>query len=219
MLRVCVDIFYVILKSSHFLESVILFKEIFKIVNVSSKKPHDNHLSRAQVNQVMLLFVWKCSLLDSGLVGFIFIFDMNRTSTQRQKLWDSYPPLIYSMLIASLLAHSWLAISDMVFSGLAQYWVRVKGKLWVSLSNSSISLELCYENIVIITNWQILVKITMFKALNRSLSTNIVGFILQRHIILVFFSFKSVGWSFGALGQTFLVYEMKPISSYTENDD
>ena len=59
----------------------------------------------------------------------------------------------------------------------------------------------------------------MFKALNRSLSTNIVGFILQRHIILVFFSFKSVGWSFGALGQTFLVYEMKPISSYTENDD
>ena len=134
-----------------------------------------------------MLFVWECSLLDSGLAGFIFIFDMNRTSTQRQKLWDSYPPLIYSMLIASLLAHSWLAISDTVFSGLAQYWVRVKGKLWVSLSNSSISLELCYENIVIITNWQILVKITMFKALNRSLSTNIVGFILQRDIILVFF--------------------------------
>lgn len=59
----------------------------------------------------------------------------------------------------------------------------------------------------------------MLKALNRSLSANIVGFILQRDIILVFFLFKSVGWSLGALGQTFLVYEMKRISSYTENDD
>ena len=59
----------------------------------------------------------------------------------------------------------------------------------------------------------------MLKALNRSLSANIVGFILQRDIILVFFLFKSVGWSLGTLGQTFLVYEMKLISSYTENDD
>ena len=153
--------------------------------------------------------------LRTGRLSFNFWHEQNLQSvTKIVRL--VFPSLLFN-LIASLLAHSWLAISGMVFSGLAQHWVRVKGKLWVSLSNSSISLELCCENIVflsflslivIITNCQILVKITMLKALNRSLSANIVGFILQRDIILVFFLFKSVGWSLGALGQTFLVYEM-----------
>ena len=151
MLRVCVDIFYVILKSSHFLESVILFREIFKIVNVSSKKPHDNHLSRAQVNQVMLIIYTKMLIirLRTGRFSFHFWHEQNLQSvTKIVRL--VFPSLLFN-LIASLLAHSWLAISGMVFSGLAQYWVRVKGKFWVSLSNSSTSLELCYENIVFLS--------------------------------------------------------------------